>query len=215
LSTSILTRATVLSLSGTDGCGKSTFATALQREFARRDPELSVTRLWLRWNPKPDTSPNGAQSNNPVSTVDVRYRGHPLKRALVHAKLSGVWREIATNKYRHQLTLQLGSVIAGSLLIADRFTLDFFADMIAANVLSLEDLPAAYEKLPIPDLPYILTVSDEVLISRRMPTEDPGRLIERSRLYLRMARLLQIPILDTTDVGAVDRVLEDWAKINV
>ena len=200
----------IISLSGPDGSGKSTFSKALQKELGIRFPELTTLQLWLRWNPHPNRN---RTIESPVSTVDVRHKGNPLKQLLSSVGLSVIWKEIAVRNYRYQLSLQIGSVSPSSLIIADRFVLDFCADLIAARIISMSDLPSICADLPEARLPFVLTAPDEVLLNRKMHTEDGELLIARSRLYLKMADFMRIPVIDTTDSDSLTRVLIDYEKV--
>src|SRR4051794_35682873 len=117
-----------LSISGPDGAGKSTLARAISMKLRTSHPNVDINYLWLRWNPR-------AQSGSPAlvsSTVDPRHRGHVAKRFLRRLGMKRLWVALATNSYRRQLRLQLASVHADSILIADRYVLDFVADLVEA-----------------------------------------------------------------------------------
>ena len=191
----------IVAISGADGSGKSTFANVL--EASLHEAGIGPTaRLWLRWNPRALRG-----RSDVTSTVDPRHRGHPVKRAAKTIGLGRVWIAAATKSYAAQLAFQLGSVPTETqVLIADRFVVDFVADLVAGNLLSVAEAPEIAARLPRPDVGVILSVPGDVLLSRREIADDPSALLARDALYRELAPGLGAHLLDAREDSAVEVV---------
>lgn len=209
----------IIAVSGVDGSGKSTFVEALRRGLQDEHPGLSVATLWLRFDPRASSRPEGrAPSARPrvVSTLDARHRGSALKRLALRAGARHVWTRLATTLYRRQLSHQLAALRGVDLVLVDRFVLDFAADLVGAGVLTAGEVPAVLRQLPAADLGLVLTVPAEVLLERRDAAESPERLLERASLYEDLARRLGLKLIDARDTAAaVAGALEDARHLGV
>ncbi|MFN2537283.1 MAG: hypothetical protein ABR549_03905 [Mycobacteriales bacterium] len=195
----------LLALSGVDGSGKSTFASALVDQLRRDAPDLAVARLWLRYSPR-RTAP-GALS----STVSAEHRGHPLKRSMLRLGLAPAWVRSNAALYRRQLQWQLGAAHGLDIVVADRFVLDFLVDQLASGALRVGDAAAVAATLPGADTAVQLDVDDDELVRRLKPGDDADRVLVQAGRYRQLAAALGIPALDTRDPeavrGTVERVL--------
>jgi thymidylate kinase len=193
----------VVAISGPDGSGKSTLSDVIRRELAGSEG-WQVVHLWLRWNPRRTT-----QNSSPSSTVSASRRGHPLKRALALCGMQRVWIRLATRSYQRQLDAQLGAVPWNSVVVADRFTVDFLADQIGGSVIGLDDVPKVYARLPQPTVAVIANASDEVLRERIKPGDDPEIVIERAKVYRDLATALGIQMVDSTVPAQVEGLVQE------
>lgn len=192
----------LFALSGVDGSGKSTFADSLVRSLSRQAPEVSVTRLWLRYSPR-RTAPGTVQS-----TVSAEHKGHPLKRVLRRSGLAPVWLSVNTALYNRQLEWQLGAAHSADVVIADRFVLDFLVDQLAAGVLSPGGAPSVAARLPRADRAVQLDVDDDELTRRLKPGDDATRVLQQARRYRDLARLLEIAAVDGRDTVALSSITD-------
>lgn len=195
----------VFALSGVDGSGKSTFADSLVRALAKEAPQLSVTRLWLRYVPR-RTAPGVVQS-----TVSAAHRGHPLKRALRSAGLGPIWLGANAALYRRQLQWQLGAAHGSDVVIADRFVVDFLVDQLAAGTLRPDAVAGVASRLPQADSAVLLEVEDAELRRRLKPGDDAARVLRQAHRYRDVASRLAVPTVDGRDpssvTSAVDAIL--------
>ena len=191
-------------VSGPDGSGKSTFTRALADGILANEPDREVVRLWMRWSPRPSRT---ATPDGVVSTVDRRHKGNVVKRAVREAGGRRLWAAAAVTQYRQQLLWQLGAVPENTSIVADRFSLDFVADLIAGGILRETEAVSYVRRVPTADVNVVLTVPDDVLTARADPNEDPARLVERARLYLRLAERVGAVVVDGRAPGAVADVL--------
>jgi len=196
---------TVIAVSGVDGSGKSTFIKRLRETFRDDETSLEVATLWLRFDPRAQGFRRSG--SGVVSTVDRSHRGHPLKRLARTAGGRRIWVEAAVRRYVHQLDWQLGAVHQADLVLADRFVLDFCADLIAGGVLRMTEVDRVLVRLPTAIKTIVLTAEPEVLIARKHPNEDGDQLVRRRDLYLELARRTNAAVLDTTDEGQVSGLL--------
>ncbi len=192
----------LLALSGVDGSGKSTFADSLVRSLSTQAPEVSVTRLWLRYSPR-RSAPGSMQS-----TVSTEHKGHPLKRALRRSGLGPVWLNVNTALYKRQLEWQLGAAHSADVVVADRFVLDFLVDQFAAGVLSPDGASSIAARLPKADKAVQLDVDDDELTRRLKPGDDSARMLQQARRYREVARLLEIPAVDGRDERALSSLTD-------
>lgn len=196
---------TIIAVSGPDGSGKTTFTHALELTLRQLHPDRTVSRLWLRWNPRPFAP---RTSRTPVSTVDHRHRGHPLKRALKAMGLRRAWKHLAIRSYRRQLALQLAALDDDAIVIADRYVADFVVDLMAAGVIRAPEVESILDAFPRPTTTILLEVPDEVLLARRMPSEDPTKALDRARLFSSLAPIASAVKIDGRHPSAVKQALE-------
>ncbi len=183
----------VFALSGVDGSGKSTFADSLLTGLVTQQPDLAVTRLWLRYAPR-RTAPGAVRS-----TVSSTHRGHPAKRVLRRSGLAPVWVKANAAVYRRQLEWQLGAAHAADVVVADRFVLDFLVDQLASGMLRPEGAAALASTLPSADLAVQLDVEDDELRRRLKPGDDADRVLAQAQRYRQLAGVLGVPALDGRD----------------
>jgi thymidylate kinase len=184
-------------VSGVDGAGKSTFASAIVEHLFIEAPKLSVCRLWLRYMPRQNV-PSTAQS-----TVSSEHRGHPLKHALRHAGLRSVW--VSTNAflYRRQLLWQLAAAQQSQVIIADRFVLDFLVDQVAGGMLDIKKSAAVAAGLPKADIEIHLDLDDDELLRRLKPGDNGHRVVAQAVHYRQVAQRLGVPSLNSREPAAV------------
>ena len=195
----------MIAVSGVDGSGKSTLIRHLRAELRRRNEDLAVNVMWLRYDPRAKRSePGGA-----VSTLDRRHKGHPLKRLTKTMRLTPAWIRSAEWLYQRQIAHQLGAVRECDVLIADRYVVDFCADLVGAGALSLADVADLLSRFPVPDLSVITSAPGDVLLARKDAREDPERLIDRRQLYLEIARITGADVVDTSNLSASCASLAD------
>jgi len=187
----------LFALSGVDGSGKSTFADQLVRSLAQEDPQVSVTRLWLRYSPR-RTRPGGLQS-----TVSAEHKGHPAKRLLRRSGLATMWIGANTALYKRQLEWQLGAAHSADVVVADRFVLDFLVDQVAAGMLAIGAVPPVAARLPQAHSAVQLDVEDAELTRRLKPGDDGARVLQQAWRYREVARLLGVPAVDGRDPSAL------------
>jgi thymidylate kinase len=186
-------------LSGVDGAGKSTFADAIEAELRSRD--VRAARLWLRYNPRPDAG--GAQS-----TVSEGHRGHPLKHLARRGGLRRVWVAANIARYRHQLRLQLAGARDLDVVVADRYVVDFFADLAAASMVKVDEMGRLVGRLPSAELTLVLDADDDELIRRTKSGDEVERVVSRAALYRRIARATGALLIDTRSPDALAEVCE-------
>jgi thymidylate kinase len=195
----------LIAVSGVDGSGKSTLIRHLNAELRRRNEDLAINVMWLRYDPRAKRSqPGGA-----VSTLDRRHKGHPLKRLAKAIRLSPAWIRSAEWLYQRQIAHQLGAVRECDVLIADRYVVDFCADLVGGGAMSLADVTDVLSRFPVPDLSVIASAPGNVLLARRDAQEDPERLIDRRQLYLEIARITRADVVDTSNLSASCASLAD------
>lgn len=180
----------IIALSGVDGSGKSTMSNAICASLTRRQTDAPVIPAWLRWNPRANSTPDG-----PKSTVSRGHRGSALKRCARSLGLRRAWAEMAVRHYRYQLSTQLSALPPGAVIVADRFAVDFAADLVAGGVLRLDEAPRVLSRLPSPVLTVVVDVPDDVLRKRCKVGDDPGLLIERAALYRQLADVVGAPLI--------------------
>ena len=185
----------IISVSGVDGAGKSTFIREVREMLQQQAPAASVGTAWLRFNPRASPAASG---NSVVSTLDSAHKGHPIKRVARRLGCSSLWVWANTRLYRRQLAWQLASRTDIEILLVDRFTLDFIADNVGSGLLSATRVGSVTSSLPTADVAFVLTVSDADLAVRKDPREDLSGLKRRRDLYLQLAGCLDLPIVDTT-----------------
>jgi thymidylate kinase len=201
----------MIAVSGVDGSGKSTLIRHLHAELRCRNEDLAVNVMWLRYDPRAKRSqPGGA-----VSTLDRRHKGHPLKRLAKAVRLSPAWIRSAEWLYQRQIAHQLGAVRECDVLIADRYVVDFCADLVGAGAMSLTDVADVLSRFPVPDLSVIASAPSNVLLVRKDAEEDPERLIHRRQLYLEIARITGTDVVDTSDLSASSASLADRVEAAV
>lgn len=193
----------IVAVSGVDGAGKSTFIRNLKEMLDDGPDQKRVVTAWLRFNPRASmgsTSPDAT-----VSTVDAKHKGHPLKRLALRVGLASVYTRLAVTVYRRQLAWQLSSIQSADILLADRFTLDFVADLIGGDVINQTKAAKCLKLLPTPDLSIVLTGTDEVLLDRMDPRESADLVLARRDLYLALAKQNNLQVIDTLS--------DDWRGI--
>jgi thymidylate kinase len=201
----------MIAVSGVDGSGKSTLIRYLHAELRRRNEDLAVNVMWLRYDPRAKPSrPGGA-----VSTLDRRHKGHPLKRLAQAMRLSPAWIRSAEWLYQRQIAHQLGAVRECDVLIADRYVVDFCADLVGGGAMSLADVADVLSRFPVPDLSVIASAPGNVLLARKDAREDPERLIDRRQLYLEIAHITGTDVVDTSDLSASCASLADRVEAAV
>jgi thymidylate kinase len=199
-------RAIVVSFSGPDGSGKTTLAngvTACLREHGV--PGYEVQRLWLRWNPKAKMA---KRETDVESTLDSRHKGNLAKRVLTRIHLGSGWATAAERLYDYQLRLQLGAVPENQIIIADRYVPDFYADLVASGAILLEDVRSRSLRFPTTTISYLVDVSDAILLSRKAPQEDAGRMTARAALYRQLASKLDLEVIDPMVPGCESSIVE-------
>mgnify|MGYP001589092650 CR=1 FL=1 len=193
----------LVAVSGVDGSGKSTLMTTIEQQLRARGPSINVTRLWLRWNPRA-LQPSEAR---PVSTVDARHEGHSSKRLARQLGLSRLWVDAAVRSYQKQLALQLGAAQGADVVLADRYVLDFIADLVAGGVLDAAKTLAVIGRLPAADLALVADVPDGVLIERLNPGDDPELVTSRARSYRELAALTTAQLVDGRDTATIENIV--------
>lgn len=185
----------VVAVSGVDGSGKSTFVDSLAALITEVAPGRRVQTAWLRFDPRAEGG--RASSSRPVSTLDHRHRGHVVKRLALRAGARRLWVGLATGLYRRQLVHQLSAVRGCDILVADRFAVDFCADLAGAGLLRITEVAAVMARLPRADVTVALSVPLSVLLARKAPEEDAVALARRRELYLELAEQLAMPVVDS------------------
>jgi thymidylate kinase len=204
-----LARAVVVSFSGPDGSGKTTLANRVAIRLRELGPPgLEVQRLWLRWNPKAKI---GKREADTESTLDVRHKGNVGKRVFTRAHAGSVWATAAERLYDYQLRLQIGAVPDNQIIIADRYVPDFYADLVGSSALSINEVKHRAARFHPTAASYLANVSDDLLLSRRAPQEDPERMISRAELYRKLVPELNLEMVDpmapNCDVHIAERLL--------
>jgi thymidylate kinase len=201
----------VVAVSGVDGSGKSTFVRGLVR-MLRDERELDVQAVWLRFNPR---ATFGEDVSRTVSTLDSRHRGHLVKRLALRFGLRRLWVRAVVALYRRQLRLQLSAVQSADVVVADRFVLDFFADLVRAGLASAEEYRQVTSPLPAAEVTFVLTGEPDVLLSRRDENEDGAAILQQRSLYLALADRAEARVLDTMDPQTGVSVLRELEKSGV
>jgi len=201
----------MIAVSGVDGSGKSTLIRHLHAELRRRNEDLAVNVMWLRYDPRAKRSKPGSA----VSTLDRQHKGHPLKRLAKTVGLSPAWIRSAEWLYQRQLAHQLGAVRECDVLIADRYVVDFCADLVGGGGMSLADVADVLSRFPVPNLSVIASAPGNVLLTRKDAREDPERLIDRRQLYVEIARITGTDVVDTTDLSVSCASLADRVEAAV
>jgi thymidylate kinase len=194
----------LIAVSGVDGSGKSTFVRQLV-PVLRSEHGLEVQPLWLRFNPRASFGSAPATS---VSTLDSRHRGHLLKRTALRLGLRGLWVRAVVAMYRRQLHLQLSAAQSADVVIADRYVLDFCADLARSGLVGPQDCVRMAEAFPMADVTLVLTGTPQVLLGRRDPHEDPRAILQQRELYQELADRFGAAILDTSEPDALGSVLD-------
>src|SRR6202035_2041931 len=97
------------------------------------------------------------------------------------------WTTAAERLYDYQLRLQIAAVPDGHIIVADRYVPDFYADLVASKAISFSDVKRRASLFQSTTASYWVDVSDDVLLSRRAPQEDPERMVSRAELYRKLA----------------------------
>lgn len=195
----------VIALSGVDGSGKSTFATALQDHIGASRCVVLGTRfdprtILGRWDPK-----------RPASNVHRDYRDSGVKRGMRTVGLNRTYATLATRLYERQLAVQLAAVSRYPIVVADRFVIDFVADLIQSSLIRFADAPQFRDRLYAAATSTLVDAGDDVLRERAAAKgDDPALVVERAALYRELAPRLGLAVVDTQQFGfdaALDQVL--------
>jgi hypothetical protein len=148
-----------------------------------------------------------------LSTVARSHKGHPLKRVARRIGAGQLWGRLAASAYSRQLKYQLGAFSQVDVLIADRYVVDFAADLVAGGVVSAQALSGITARLRPADLSLLATVPDDVLLARRESQDDPSLLVERAALYRSLAPEFGARPIDTSGAlsfSEVDDLMQVW-----
>lgn len=194
----------LVSLSGVDGSGKSTLSKAITREVSERKPQLSIATAWLRYDPRRLLK----LTQSAGSTVHTDYRPNTMKTMLRRLRLQSAWVAANSRLYGQQLSVQLEALRGYDIVIADRFVLDFLADLYAANMVDDRGIRKVLQQLPRADLPLLVDAEDAILTLRLKEGDAIGDVLARAALYRRLAAELGIETADTSKDGESRRIAD-------
>jgi thymidylate kinase len=205
----------LISLSGIDGCGKSSIALALRDYFGSRDG-IDCKIVWCKFGNSP--------LNNPQI---IRF----VKRFLSkNEKSSRVSEERQTNNstmqvrriYRNILLLNHSVEIflnihipltLGKTVICDRYIFDSMVDLQQEIGCTRSRAEKVFSSnlIPKPNYKFLLDLPAESAFQRKKDTESEDYLIERRRMYLEIAQSHDLHIIDSNQT--FERVLQQVLEL--
>ena len=199
-------RSMLISLSGIDGCGKTTHARALVKAFAECD--IRSTYVWSRGGSSKLTdfivrlvkrflpARDGLDTTSDTRIAKVKRKGLWLKKPVLR---NGWTLLVLIDSLLHYWAKVLLPMLAGRVVIADRYVHDALVELAvsAEREEIAESLMASIVRFlsPKPDLAYLLDVSPLIALARK-PEETLGYLESQIRVYHRMARRGELCIVD-------------------
>ncbi len=193
-------RGMLISISGTDGAGKTAQARALSEALTTSEAyndvvwsRIGTTPLYRRLSQTAQRTTGVSKKSVPTST------GTPgvLRRALGFAWATANALDLAlTYQWRVRLPLMMGRVV-----VCDRYTYDAaveIAERLGAD--ALEGLPVKllYALSPRPRFAYLLDAPADVAAERSLDPEDAGQLASQRELYREVAEACGLRIVDAS-----------------
>ncbi len=204
----------IISLSGMDGCGKSTIIDKLMDELRHRG--ISSRTVWLRYNHYTTRALLavcriiGLTKYERVGGVRVGYHNFHRSRVVSHLfiVLTLLDTFLAT-----LLTVYIPAMISGSVVICDRWVADILVDLEVDTRFRL-DRSSLYRKMFLSMVPrrarcFLIERRSEELLGTRPENGIDRNFPTRLSLYRKLAAegVLDVVENNTTVDAAVDRIL--------
>ena len=192
-------RGMLISISGTDGAGKTAQARALSEALTTSEAYNNV--VWSRIGTTPlyrrasRTAQATGASKKSVSTSTETFGA--LRRALGFAWATANALDLAlTYQWRVRLPLMMGRVV-----VCDRYTYDAAVEIAERlGPAALDGLPVKllYALSPRPRFAYLLDAPADVAAERSLDPEDAGQLAAQRELYREVAAARGLRIVDAS-----------------
>ena len=203
----------LITISGTDGAGKTAQAQALSE--ALTTSEVSNSVVWSRVGTTPvyRRLSRAAQRTNGVSRHSLTAPAKPglFRRALRYAWATANALDLAL-AYQWRVRLPL---LTGRVVICDRYTYDAAVE-IAERLGSRDALRSLPVRLlmvlaPRPRRAYLLDAPADVAAARSLDPEDAGGLAEQRALYAEIAKARHLCVIDCAGemAEASDRIVRE------
>jgi len=189
----------ILIFSGMDGTGKSTHAKALKEKFEELGIPCEI--VWTRWRPSTTYPFMG------LVYVLKRWRRKDYHKSKILRKI-WAYLTILDFVYFHLFKIK-PHLIRGNVVICDRYIYDHIADLMHDGLYNENAVKLLLKLIPNPNVSFIFNVPVNIAMVRKTDTQDvlniwrfeesaEEYLIEQRENYLRVAKSLNIPVIDAT-----------------
>ena len=193
-------RGMLISISGTDGAGKTAQARALSQALTTSEAyndviwsRIGTTPLYRRASETAQRTTSASRKSVSASTV----APGPLRRALGFAWATANALDLAlTYQWRVRLPLMMGRVV-----VCDRYTHDAaveIAERLGPEALDGLPVKLLYALSPRPRFAYLLDAPADVAAERSLDPEDAGQLASQRELYREVAEARGLRVVDAS-----------------
>jgi thymidylate kinase len=199
----------LISLSGIDGCGKSTIARQLQEYFSS-ECELPSSTLWCKFGAHPFSKLHISDSikrasfpaPHPLSFPILGERGgRGVSEGCFGAPFPQTYaRILLLLHFAHIFFAVRQKLLRGELIICDRYIFDTAVDLQQEFQYSTEKIRhiLSIRWLPMPDFKFWLDLPERAAYQRKPDTESVMFLRERRALYRAIAQEFDLHVIDAS-----------------
>lgn len=184
----------LISLSGIDGCGKSTLARQLQEYFSFQYG-LPCRRVWCKFGAHP-------LSNLHLSNLIKRASGQPAKNSIPSSfPAPQIYaRALLLIHLTHIFLAVRQKLLRGEYLICDRYIFDTAVDLQQEIQYSTEKIAVILSIgwLPMPDLKFWLDLPEKLAYQRKPDSASLPFLRQRRALYREIAQEFDLHLIDAS-----------------
>jgi len=188
----------LICFTGIDGTGKTTHATKIIERF--KSMGIPSQYVWCNWDPK---------ISLPFMAFIYLITGYRRKNYHKNRILRKIWNYIVIIDFLYIYLFKVKiPLLIGKNVICDRYIYDTIADLIYDRLYNERASKILLKLIPKPDLIFMLDVPEEISILRKDDTKDAVNIKEyddvidylkiHRNMYLKIAKSLKIPIIDTT-----------------
>jgi thymidylate kinase len=199
----------LISLSGIDGCGKSTIARQLQEYFSS-EYGLPSRVLWCKFGAHPLNNFHVSDlikrasfpAPHPLSLPVLGERGgRGVSEGCFGAPFPQIYaRTLLLIHFAHILFAVRQKLLRGELIICDRYIFDTAVDLQQGFQYSAEKIRdiLSIKWLPVPDFKFWLDLPEKSAYRRKPDTESVQFLRERRALYRGIAQEFDLHMIDAS-----------------